>query len=94
MSFFQVDLEPRRETLGFLPSNFRHRIIIDFRCIDNVAWRKIQKFREWMMARWQEIPSAGHEAFLNGFLSFITNETVVIGEKSSSISFKVLSKYH
>ena len=90
MSFFQVDLEPRPETLGFLPSNLRHRLIIDFRCIDNISWRKIQQFREWMMARWQEIPADGQEAFMNGFLSFINNQTVVIGEKSSSITFKVL----
>ena len=89
MSFFQVDLGFRTEALAFMPDRLRDRIIIDFRCIDCISYRKIDQFREWMMARWNEIPEEGREAFLNKFALFIKTQTVAIGESSSTISFKV-----
>ena len=92
-SFFQVDLSSRRETLGFLPEHLRNRTIIDFRCIDNIPYRKLDTFRQWMMNRWDEIPEDGKEAFFNGFLRFLKEQTVVIGESSPSISFKVTQSF-
>ena len=88
-SFFQTDLGFRNEALAFMPNEFRDRVIIDFRCIDCISYRKIDQFREWMSLRWHEIPADGREAFLNRFVLFIKNQKVAIGESSPTISFKV-----
>ena len=89
MSFFQVDISLGGEILHHVPERLRHRMIIDFQCIDCISYRKIDQFREWMMNRWNEIPPEGHEAFLSRFVLFLKNQTVAIGESSPTISFKV-----
>lgn len=89
MSFFQVDLGFQPGTLNLLPENLRHRLIIDFQCIDCISYKKIDRLREWMMNRWNEVPSDGHEAFLARFALFLGRQTVAIGESSPTISFKV-----
>ena len=89
LTFFQLDFDNQNHS--FLPELLRNRVLLVF-SVDSLPKSNLDKLSTWMSEKWDDIPTDGKIAFQNLVCSFITTQTVILGESGYNLTAKVL--YH
>ena len=87
LTFFQLDFDNGNNQ--HLPEILKNRILLVF-SVDSLPKQSLDKLSQWMKEKWDEIPLDGQIAFQNLVCSFITTQTVILGESGYNITAKVL----